>query len=94
MGGIGAQTGFCQAKDAAQGSWMLVHLAKFAIMFGLRSSSGSYEKMRSEYYLDVENPFCPQVGVTGAGFDKQVGDTAVETVTILILAVLLTFGVT
>ncbi|XP_034081086.1 serine/threonine-protein kinase TAO3 isoform X2 [Gymnodraco acuticeps] len=34
---------------------------KFAIMFGLRSSGGSYEKMRSEYYLDVENPFCPQV---------------------------------
>eukprot|EP00064_Thunnus_orientalis_P018575 superscaffoldBa00004327_g18676 len=30
-------------------------------MFGLRSSGGSYEKMRSEYYLDVENPFCPQV---------------------------------
>lgn len=42
---------------------MLVHLAKVAIMFGLRSSGGSYEKMRSEYYLDVENPFCPQVGV-------------------------------
>uniref|UniRef100_A0AAQ4NPD3 non-specific serine/threonine protein kinase n=1 Tax=Gasterosteus aculeatus aculeatus TaxID=481459 RepID=A0AAQ4NPD3_GASAC len=40
---------------------MLVHLAKVAIMFGLRSSGGSYEKMRSEYYLDVENPFCPQV---------------------------------
>ncbi|KAI3372579.1 hypothetical protein L3Q82_023053, partial [Scortum barcoo] len=47
--------------DAAQGSWMLVHMAKVAIMFGLRSSGGSYEKMRSEYYLDVENPFCPQV---------------------------------
>ncbi|KAF3695446.1 Serine/threonine-protein kinase TAO3 [Channa argus] len=47
--------------DAAQGSWMLVHLAKVAIMFGLRSSGGSYEKMRSEYHLDVENPFCPQV---------------------------------
>lgn len=44
---------------------MLVHLAKVAIMFGLRSSGGSYEKMRSEYYLDVENPFCPQVGVSG-----------------------------
>lgn len=46
---------------------MLVHLAKVAIMFGLRSSGGSYEKMRSEYYLDVENPFCPQVGGSGQG---------------------------
>ncbi len=50
---------------------MLVRLAKVAIMFGLRSSGGSYEKMRSEYYLDVENPFCPQVGVTDAGFAKE-----------------------
>ena len=50
---------------------MLVHLAKVAIMFGLRSSGGSYEKMRSEYYLDVENPFCPQVGVSVAGFAKE-----------------------
>ena len=50
---------------------MLVHLAKVAIMFGLRSSGGSYEKMRSEYYLDVENPFCPQVGVLGVGFWKK-----------------------
>lgn len=41
---------------------MLLRLAKVAIMFGLRSSGGSYEKMRSEYYLNVENPFCPQVG--------------------------------
>ncbi|XP_032434166.1 serine/threonine-protein kinase TAO3 isoform X3 [Xiphophorus hellerii] len=40
---------------------MLVHLAKIAIMFGRKSSGGSYEKMRSEYYLDTENPFCPQV---------------------------------
>ena len=47
---------------------MLVHLAKVAIMFGLRSSGGSYEKMRSEYYLDVENPFCPEVGVSGVCF--------------------------
>lgn len=61
-GGIGAQTGFCQAYVATQGFWMLVRLANVAIMFGLRSSGGSYEKMRSEYYLDVENPFCPQVG--------------------------------
>lgn len=67
QGGIGAQAGFCRAEDAAQGSWMLVHLAKVAIMFGLRSSGGSYEKMRSEYYLDVENPFCPQVGGSGQG---------------------------
>lgn len=58
---------------------MLVHLAKFAIMFGLRSSGGSYEKMRSEYYVDVENPFCPQVGVSGAGFDKRVVDVNVKT---------------
>lgn len=72
QGGIGAQTGFCRAEDAAQGSWMLVHLAKVAIMFGLRSSGGSYEKMRSEYYLDVENPFCPQVGVSGVGFAKKM----------------------
>lgn len=43
---------------------MLVYLDKIATMFGLRSSGGSYEKMRSEYYLDVENPFCPQVGVS------------------------------
>lgn len=49
---------------------MLVHLAKVAIMFGLRSSGGSYEKMRSEYYLDAENPFCPQVGVSGVGLAK------------------------
>lgn len=65
---------------------MLVHLAKVAIMFGLRSSGGSYEKMRSEYYLDVENPFCPQVGVSVAGFakkkrkeKKKVGVSAVKT---------------
>lgn len=50
---------------------MLVHLAKVAIMFGLRSSGGSYEKMRSEYYLDVENPFCPQVGVSGVGLKNK-----------------------
>ncbi|KAJ3603735.1 hypothetical protein NHX12_028476 [Muraenolepis orangiensis] len=35
--------------------------ANVAIMFGLRSSGGSYEKMRSEGYLDLENPFCAQV---------------------------------
>lgn len=51
---------------------MLVHLAKVAIMFGLRSSGGSYEKMRSEYYVDVENPFCTQVGVLGVGFAKKM----------------------
>lgn len=68
QGGIGPQAGLCRAEDAAHGSWMLVHLAKVAIMFGLRSSGGSYEKMRSEYYLDVENPFCAQVGVSTAGF--------------------------
>ena len=42
---------------------MLARWANAAIMFGLKSSGGSYEKMRSEYYLDVENPFCAQVGV-------------------------------
>lgn len=46
---------------------MLVHLAKATVMFGLKSSGGSYEKMRSEYYLDPENPFCPQVRGSGAG---------------------------
>lgn len=61
QGGIGVQAGFCGAEDAEHGPWMLAHLAKVAIMFGLRSSGGSYEKMRSEYYLDAENPFCPQV---------------------------------
>lgn len=48
---------------------MLVQLAKVSIMFGLKSSGGSYEKMRSEYYLDPENPFCPQVGGSGIGLD-------------------------
>lgn len=43
---------------------MLLHLAKFASMFGLKSSAGSYEKMQNECSLDAENPFCAQVGVS------------------------------
>lgn len=53
---------------------MLVHLAKVAIMFGRKSSGGSYEKMRSEYYLDTENPFCPQVCGSAAGFALKYKD--------------------
>ena len=45
---------------------MLPHLAKFASMFGLKSSAGSYVKMQNECSLDVENPFCPQVGVSAS----------------------------
>lgn len=45
---------------------MLLHLAKFASMFGLKSSAGSYVKMQNECSLDVENPFCPQVGVSAS----------------------------
>lgn len=45
---------------------MLPHLAKFASMFGLKSSAGSYEKMQNECSLDAENPFCAQVGVSAA----------------------------
>lgn len=52
---------------------MLVRLAKVAIMFGLRSSGGSYEKMRSEYYLDTENPFCPQVGASDV-IERTISD--------------------
>lgn len=52
---------------------MLVHLAKIAIMFGRKSSGGSYEKMRSEYYLDTENPFCPQVCGLGS-FGLKIKD--------------------
>lgn len=45
---------------------MLLHLAKFASMFGLKSSAGSYVKMQNECSLDTENPFCPQVGVSAS----------------------------
>lgn len=43
---------------------MLLHLAKFASMFGLKSAAGSYVKMQNECSLDAENPFFPQVGVS------------------------------
>lgn len=45
---------------------MLPHLAKFASMFGLKSSAGSYVKMQNECSLDAENPFCSQVGVSAS----------------------------
>lgn len=45
---------------------MLLHLAKFASMFGLKTSAGSYVKMQNEFSLDTENPFCPQVGVSAS----------------------------
>lgn len=72
-GGTGAQTVFCQAEDAAQGSWMLPHLAKFANMFGLKSSAGSYAKMQNEFSLDAENPFCSQVGASAPGCSLDGG---------------------
>lgn len=52
---------------------MLLHLAKFASMFGLKSSAGSYEKMQNECSLDSEHPFCPQVGVSVTVNGVQLG---------------------
>lgn len=69
---------------------MLVHLAKVAIMFGLRSSGGSYEKMRSEYQIDVENPFSLEVGYMGAGYSETISHATTVLVSFLTLFCCLT----